>query len=326
MTGNHWHPVCQSGKLKRKPVRVWLNGDALVLFRTTSGIACLHDMCPHRGASFSKGHVRGDDIECPYHGWRFSREGRCTAIPLLSGELPRRMVRAFDVAESGGLIFITRDKTQAGPVPKPVWDDQPPVSRILESHAVTTLADAIENVMDPIHTMFVHRGLIRGAAGPTNPVRLSAGIESGELVMRYRGEANQNGLLSRLLEPERTLAVNRFRMPGIVSLEYSGRRGFNLVTTLYFTRENDLLVKGFAILTGPRQWGLGYLKSLLFLTIMRKVISQDLAIMKDATDNWNRTGRPPHAHSPLDILRPLIDRLIDGETGDVQSQEITLDL
>lgn len=326
MTNPCWQPVLLSRKLGRKPVRIWLQGEALVLYRTRSGIACLRDMCPHRGASLSKGRVRAGEIECPYHGWRFGHDGRCTAIPLLEGDLPKRMVQAFDAAESHGVIFVSRNGADAGPLPLPVWDGQPSVSRILESHAVTTLADAVENVIDPIHTLFVHRGLIRGAAGPTSSVRLSAGIENGELVMRYRGEARQNGLLSRLLEPERTLAVNRFRMPGMVSLEYSGKRGFNLVTTLYFTPESDLKIKGFAIMTGPRQRGLGYLKSILFLAIMRKVISQDLAIMQDAAENWNRTGRQPHANSPLDILRPLIERLISGETDDVPAKEIALDL
>lgn len=326
MKNNGWQPVLLSKRLARKPVRVWLNGEALVLYRTDAGIACLRDMCPHRGASLSKGRIREGEIECPYHGWRFGHDGRCTAIPLLEGPVPKRGVQAFDAEESHGLVFICRDASSAGPLPLPVWDGRPSVSKILESNAVTTLADAVENVIDPIHTMFVHRGLIRGATGPTSRVRLSAGIENGELVMRYRGEERQNGLLSRLLEPERTLAVNRFRMPGMVSLEYSGKNGFNLVTTLYFTPESDMKIKGFAIMTGPRQWGLGYLKSILFLAIMRKVIRQDLAIMQDAAENWARSGRRPHANSPLDILRPLIERLIAGDTSDVPARDLLLEL
>lgn len=37
-------------------------------------------------------------------------------------------------------------------------------------------ADAVENVLDPIHTLFVHKGLIRGEGKQTSKVTISAGV------------------------------------------------------------------------------------------------------------------------------------------------------
>ena len=39
--------------------------------------------CPHLGANLGVGgHVRGNCIECPFHGWRFDGEtGQCVSIP-----------------------------------------------------------------------------------------------------------------------------------------------------------------------------------------------------------------------------------------------------
>jgi nitrite reductase/ring-hydroxylating ferredoxin subunit len=328
MTDTHWHPVMRAADLRRAPKRVLLDGEALVLFRSNGAIACLRDMCPHRAASLSRGTVVDGDIACPYHGWRFNGRGECTHVPLLDGAPPRRFVRRFDTRESHGLIFITRDAEAAGPITAPVWDGQPKVERILESRATTTLADAVENVLDPIHTLFVHRGLIRGASGPTSRVTLNAAIEDGGLVLRYRGEEKSSGLLSRLLEGRRSHAISRFDMPGIVSLQYWGPEHLNLVTTLYFTREAELSYRGFAVMTGPRQRGFGVLKAMAFVPIMRKVIAQDLAVMKDATENWVAAGRPPNAESPLDILRPFIEAVIAGDPAMAQMapREITLDL
>ena len=39
--------------------------------------------CPHLGANLGVGgHVRGNCIECPFHGWQFDGEtGKCMKIP-----------------------------------------------------------------------------------------------------------------------------------------------------------------------------------------------------------------------------------------------------
>ena len=98
------------------------------------------------------------------------------------------------------------------------------------------------------------------------------------------------------------------------------------MTTLYFTEEHETSFKGFAVMTGPRQGGLGYLKAVIFLAIMRRVIAQDLEIMRDATENWVAAGRPKHAHSPVDVLRPMIEAVARGEAPDTPPQEVVLEL
>jgi phenylpropionate dioxygenase-like ring-hydroxylating dioxygenase large terminal subunit len=326
MSTDYWYPVLKAAKLKKKPIRVVVNGDALVVFRTKDGLGCLRDMCPHRAASFSGGAVVDDTVQCPYHGWQFDRQGQCAHIPLLEGERPKYRVPSWDIREVSGLIFVCRDAQKAPPIQQPMWDDQPKVSCILESDATTTLVDAVENVLDPIHTLFVHKGLIRGGSSSRTEVKLSARVKDGQVIMRYKGEDQQDGLLSRLLEGERSHAINRFAMPGVVSLEYWAPQKLNLVTTLYFTPVSENTFKGFAIMTGPKQGGFGYIKALLFLAIMRRVINQDLEIMKDAHQNWVAAGRPRHANSPLDILRPMIEHVAQGNTNPIPEQSITLRL
>ena len=321
-----WYPVLKASQLKSKPKRVVFDGEALVVFRTTDGLACLRDMCPHRAASLSAGAVVDDTIQCPYHGWQFNKAGHCTHIPLHDGDVPSYRVRRWDVCETDGLIFICRDAARAAPIIRPHWDDQPKVSRILESTATATLADAVENVLDPIHTLFVHKGLIRSGSGDGSDVTIKASVKDGALHMQYTGEDQQDGLLPQLLEGKRSHAISRFTMPGVVSLEYWGFGKLNLVTTLYFTPQSSTTYKGFAVMTGPRQGGFGYVKALLFLAIMRKVINQDLVIMKDATENWIAAGRPPHAQSPLDQLRPMIEAVERGDVIEMAETTQTLRL
>lgn len=331
---NLWHPVLRSARLRRRPVAVRFEGETLAVFRTDTGVAAIADRCPHRSASLSRGRVVAGTLQCPYHGWRFDAAGACTHVPLAPASTPtskiapaaRLRVRCWRACEAHGLVFVSRSADPDSRPAAPVWDDQPRVTRIVESRAQASLADAVENVLDPIHTLFVHRGLIRGGGGPTSRVTLEAGIEAGALVLRYAGESQSNGLLSRLLERRRSHAVSRFTRPGVVSLEYWGTRGLNLVTTLYFTREDDTNLRGFAVMCGPRQGGLGWVKALAFVPLMRVVIGQDLRVMANATANWQAAGRPPHAEGPLDLLMPLIARVVAGETGDVAPKRLTLEM
>ncbi|TIX36782.1 MAG: Rieske (2Fe-2S) protein, partial [Mesorhizobium sp.] len=76
---DHWQAVALSGDIRGKPKRILFDGQPLVLFRSTQGIAALFDRCPHRLVELSTGKLVGGEIERPYHGWRYDGEGRCTA-------------------------------------------------------------------------------------------------------------------------------------------------------------------------------------------------------------------------------------------------------
>src|ERR1700749_3193615 len=59
-----------------------LLGEPVLIGRDGNGaVFALRDTCPHRGTLLSHGTFDGREVECPYHGWRFATDGRCTAIP-----------------------------------------------------------------------------------------------------------------------------------------------------------------------------------------------------------------------------------------------------
>src|SRR3954453_15173476 len=80
-----WHPVAYADALTDAPLRVRLLGEDLVLWRDSGGTAhALRDLCIHRGTALSLGRVVEDQLMCPYHGWRYGADGRCTHIPQLA--------------------------------------------------------------------------------------------------------------------------------------------------------------------------------------------------------------------------------------------------
>ena len=161
---NFWYPACTSEELQDKPLGLTMLGLRFAAFRDSNGEAhVVADTCIHRGGSLSKGWVEKDCIVCPYHGWQYGGDGKCTKIPTQkSGNVPARAkVDAYPVEEKYGIVF-----TFLGDLPE---DERPPVFPIAEwgqegwrpgKPAVRDIAcfyeRSVENGLDPYHNEFVH--------------------------------------------------------------------------------------------------------------------------------------------------------------------------
>src|SRR6186997_774594 len=57
-------------------------GQKLVVFRGGDGrVNVLDSYCRHMGGDLSQGTVKGNEIACPFHDWRWGGDGRCKQIP-----------------------------------------------------------------------------------------------------------------------------------------------------------------------------------------------------------------------------------------------------
>ena len=67
----------------------------LAVWRSASGrIAAWRDRCPHRGMRLSHGFVRGESLNCIYHGWTYGADGACRRIPAHPEVVPPATIRA----------------------------------------------------------------------------------------------------------------------------------------------------------------------------------------------------------------------------------------
>ena len=106
-----WHPVALSEAVAAQaPLAVQLLEQPVVLWRDSGGtVYALADQCPHRGARLSLGRVTPQvQLECPYHGWQFAADGRCTQVPALPAFVPppTHCARAFAAREAHGLVWV----------------------------------------------------------------------------------------------------------------------------------------------------------------------------------------------------------------------------
>ncbi len=113
-----WYRFCASRDLKDRPLSKNLAGRRLVAYRDASGDAAILDAhCAHLGADLGRGQVVGDTIQCPFHHWRFSGDGRCRSVPN-DGCVPgSARLRSYPVTERHGHLFFFLGPEPLFPLP-----------------------------------------------------------------------------------------------------------------------------------------------------------------------------------------------------------------
>lgn len=164
-------------------------GEELVLFRGENGAAAtLTDRCPHRLLPLSCGRVRGERIECGYHGLTFDSSGACVRIPGQERIPAAARVRSYPTAERHGLVWVwTGDPELASPAS--IFD--PPraatagwtLSRGPYTNFATHYLNIADNLVDPAHTTFVHQRTLGGSAAAEVPVNTT---QEGDTVLVTR--------------------------------------------------------------------------------------------------------------------------------------------
>ena len=187
---NIWYPLTWSRNITRNLSRHRVLGMDLVVYRTEGGApVALDDACPHRLAPLSMGKLRGDAIECGYHGMTFGADGRCIRIPGQPVIPPNARVPSYPLQEKMGLLWVwPGDPAQADPS---LIYDLPQFGETnwhaAEGDALrieTNYLNLADNLCDPAHVSFVHLSTLGNAASEEIPVEHSFG-ERGVLVWRW---------------------------------------------------------------------------------------------------------------------------------------------
>ncbi len=321
-----WFPIASTRQLRGKPLARRLMGKPIVAFAGADGPCVLIDRCPHRNMALSRGRVRDGDIECPYHGWRFSGDGSCTLTPG-APEPARYSAQKLPTLERAGMIWTTlANSPNAEPfLPHPVgasnWDTF--LWPVKASRA--RLVDAVENLLDPAHPHFLHEGIVRTRNG-RRPIDVTVRVRPNFAEAIYVENAKARGLLPRMLEGERLASIGRFFPPSTGQVAFEGKNGLKLAITVFFTPESDWVVRPFAHFATPRGIAPAILKEAVLRAFHIPVLAQDRAALRKQADDIEAFGAPKYALGPLDLLFPAINALAAGQTPQPSERTMTLEL
>ena len=159
---NAWYAAAWSEELVAgRPLACMMLNEPIVLYRRTDGApAALEDRCVHRSLPLSLGRIRGDLIECGYHGLQYDCAGACVRIPGQPTIPPTARVRSYPVVEQDGFIWVwmgERAQADAAKITSFPWMTRPGWQQTkLHARIECNYQLIIDNLLDLSHLAFVH--------------------------------------------------------------------------------------------------------------------------------------------------------------------------
>jgi len=319
-----WLVVAHVSELKKSPLRVFYQGIPIVLFKHANNIHALKDQCPHRGTPLSMGCVKQGTIVCPYHGWQFDSAGKHVAMPGNPDfiESTKTIVQSFDVAEDGGLIWV-RHKTNKNN------GDIRYIPNIHISHPYITtsktieagIVDIAENFLDPLHTHFVHPGIIRFSRVQRHNCTVSISTVEHGYQATYIEEKQQSGIMSKLFGQHITKSVGRIRYPGIIEVEYYSDHAIELAVVIYLNQENNSRCKLIMRSYIKKKKIPFFIVAAILTPFQYLTFLQDKHILEAVEHLKNELQPSPLVVTDCDVMRPYIERALKQDIVDVSVEK-----
>ena len=200
---NYWYICAWREELTQKPLQRWILNEPIALFRTEAGkVAAIADRCPHRGAPMTTGQVRGEALECGYHGLTFDGAGKCVRVPGRDSVPGAFSTRAYPVVEKWRFVFIWMgDPAMADEtlIPDYHWSDDDQWrargdTLPLKCHAALVR----DNLLDLSHAHYVHSKTLATNAVVGAPLTVEE-LDGEIRVSRMMENINPSPFFSRAL-------------------------------------------------------------------------------------------------------------------------------
>jgi 3-ketosteroid 9alpha-monooxygenase subunit A len=161
-----WHCLGLSEEFKDgKPHSITAFGQKLVVFQSANDgkLNVLDAYCRHMGGDLSQGTIKGDEVACPFHDWRWGGDGRCKQIPYARRVPMRARTASWTTLDQDGLLFVWNDP-EGNPPPADVviprmegalddgWTNWV-WSQIVVN---TNCREIVDNVVDMAHFFYIH--------------------------------------------------------------------------------------------------------------------------------------------------------------------------
>ncbi|MEI6456543.1 MAG: aromatic ring-hydroxylating dioxygenase subunit alpha [bacterium] len=182
MIPNQWYVILESAEVRNNHViGIKRMGKQMVAWRDSKGKpGVARDKCPHRGIALSKGKVKDDHLQCPFHGFEYDATGKCKLIPAngKASQVPDYIrANAYAIAEANGFIYLWWGDPSlvgsAGPVDPaavqlPWFEDLDDnlIHNSFTAHWKAHYSRVIENQLDVVHVPYIHHTTIGRGLGP----------------------------------------------------------------------------------------------------------------------------------------------------------------
>ncbi|MEO0508599.1 MAG: aromatic ring-hydroxylating dioxygenase subunit alpha [Verrucomicrobiota bacterium] len=185
-----WHPVALEEEISDEPITKQLLDVNLVVARLGDRYIVAKDLCVHRGAPMTAGWIKGSCIVCPYHGYEYEADGRCSKVPSdPNWKIPSRIrLETYLHEVKYGLIWVCLSGEPKNRLP--TWEPEAGNPDYLRFTMGPELWDcsagrAIENFIDNAHFSYVHRNTFGQESSATQGAEYAFSENDYEMTMEF---------------------------------------------------------------------------------------------------------------------------------------------
>src|SRR5258708_11255087 len=139
-------------------------GKVVVFADSSGGLHVLDACCGHMGGDLTMGTIKGDQVGCPFHDWRWGGDGKCAHIPYARRVPPAARTRSWLTLEENKQLFVWNDPEGNPPaehitIPRidgafsPEWSNWTWDSILVQN---SNCREVIDNVVDMAHFFYIH--------------------------------------------------------------------------------------------------------------------------------------------------------------------------
>ena len=80
--------------------------ESLILYWNDGEVRCFKNYCRHYGLPLDMGKLKGEEIECGFHGWRYKLSNGELALAPLAKKQPKCNLFQYKAFVKGGIVFV----------------------------------------------------------------------------------------------------------------------------------------------------------------------------------------------------------------------------
>ncbi len=174
---NFWYVAAQDHEVQRQTLfRRTILDEPIVFYRTEQGRpVALEDRCCHRHMPLSHGSLKGDNVECTYHGLLYDPTGACIHVPSQTTIPGDARVRSYPVVERYHWVWIWMGDpalADADQIEDYHWTDDPDWRAKGERLDLAgNYQLLVDNLLDLTHLQFIHPTTLGTDAVAAAPVK-----------------------------------------------------------------------------------------------------------------------------------------------------------
>ena len=297
----NWYVIGESKDFNsNQPEKITLYGNSIAVWKDRhSNYAAISDICPHRGASISKGRIdkATQCIVCPYHTFKYNKHGRMIQTP---GQKNLRTTQTFNfktdvvhypIVEKNGWVYLLNrplfdvNELQFYNNPNTIWSEPEANDKrfkgvFLNKQFEADARTVTENSLDILHISELHSFGNRKNPLPNSDVLDK--IADGHHKYTYQYESGEDSIPYRIFGIKDLIVENEYILPHTTVARVRFGPFCNTIITSAFPKsdtQSQLFVKAYRdnwVFNNPI---FDFIFDMITRQLMEKTLNEDKSVI-----------------------------------------------